>query len=711
MLELLRKHQHGIMIVVAFIVIVAFAWFFNPYDTRTGGSLSEPIAFKIGSEGITVKEVERQTRVLQTANGLGFNFTMQLLQPTFDVVDFTQNRYLLGREARKLGIDPSEEEVQKAIAEHPPFQRNGTFSEDAYLDAIRNTLEPNGLMAGDLRNLVADKIRLEKLTALLSSGVSVPPSVVNVEYQRANEKVTASVIDFKLEDFETDIEVTDEELQTYYEEQKALVPSAERQLEGRLEEAEQAALELIMSPEKRKIEFVFFEEPAAPVAPPSTPTTTPQVPEPPLLLRPEAPGPPPGNPGGALTAPPIELEVPPVDAADDESEPPGQSPQEEKDGGLEIEPLEAPPVTTDGELELTPAEELGSELNAGGLNDDLPSLDLDLEGGNDPSTSLELDLEDLGVSSDPGGASGSGGGNVSPATAAAMEDHAAKVDAYLAKVDSFYTAAIESEAADPLNAEAAKIGMEVQTTDFFAEDDPPEDPKVPAKLVTVTFKGSLENDRGILVPVEGVSPKGYYVARLLDVQESREQSLAEVKEDLREALVREKAIEAMEEAAKSAREKLVAGLEEEKAFAELVAELGLTVRDIPEFSVRNRPTGEDDAAEIVAAASTTTTGSVSEMQQPEDKAILVHVSQRVAAEELADAETPTASTPPGATPPQTKEALTESLERQASSGMVRLWLADRRESADIVRDRTRVPPRIYFPQNLFGGGGGGGLNF
>ena len=196
MLELLRKHQHGIMIVVAFIVIVAFAWFFNPYDTRRGSGFNQEMAFRIGSEGVTVKEVERQVRVLQAANDLGLSFTLQLLQPTFDVVDFTQNRYLLGKEARALGIDPSEEEVQKAIAAHAQFQRNGSFSEDAYLDAIQNSLEPNGLVAGDLRELMADKIRLEKLEALLSSGVEIPPSVVDVEFQRNNERVTASVVDF-----------------------------------------------------------------------------------------------------------------------------------------------------------------------------------------------------------------------------------------------------------------------------------------------------------------------------------------------------------------------------------------------------------------------------------------------------------------------------------------------------------------------------------
>jgi hypothetical protein len=74
MLEFLRQRQHGIMIVVAFVVIIAFAVFFSPYDARDG-NLNQAIAFRMGNKGITVKEVDRQTRILQSATDLGLSFT------------------------------------------------------------------------------------------------------------------------------------------------------------------------------------------------------------------------------------------------------------------------------------------------------------------------------------------------------------------------------------------------------------------------------------------------------------------------------------------------------------------------------------------------------------------------------------------------------------------------------------------------------------
>ncbi len=709
MLHILRKHQHGIMIVVAFIVIVAFAWFFNPYDTRRG-SLNQAIAFRIGSKGVTIKEVERQTRVLQAASDLGFNFTMQLLQPTFDVVDFTQNRYILGEEARKLGVDPSEKEVQAAIAEHPQFQRDQKFSEDAYLDAIKETLEPAGLVAGDLRELMADKLRLDKVTALLSSGFDVPQSVVDVEFQRERELISASVVDFKLADFEEGIELTDEELKAYYEEQKGLVPTEERELEGRLEEAEQAARDLIKSAERRKVEFVFFPEPVAPAAPvPPVPPTVPNL-TPPRLLQPGTNNPPIPNPGGALSAPPLDpLDLEPIEvpapetetglpSADDESEPPGQEPAplEEGAGKIDAEPLDAPPIEIE-DIDLTPAEDLAGEVNVGGLGEDPAAPGGGLNLGDGAAAALpELAVPDLEV---PPIDAPDGGED--------EEDHTSKLRAYETQVDKFYMAVLAE--AEQFTTLAEADGLEIQTTELFSQDDPPASPVVPSNLITTIFKASMETDNGILVPVEGISPKGYYIARLLEIDESAVYTFEEVKEDLRKALVKKKATEKMEEAANEARTKLLAAMEGGKSFADAVAELNLTSRDVPEFSMNKRPTGTDNVTEILAAVPTTTTGSISEMTRAGDDALLVHVSQRVAAaetkEEVEDPAVPAAG--PGATtdPAEEKKRMAERLEMQAGSGMINLWIADRRENANIVRDHELVQPRIYFPRSLGGGFG------
>ena len=673
MLALLRKHQYGIMIVVAFLVIIAFAWLMNPYDNRSG-TLNQAVGYTIGNKSVTVKEINRQMNILRAADQLGLNFTMQLLQPTFDSVDFSQNRIILAKEARELGIDPSEDEVNAAIAEHPQFQRDGKFSEDAYLDAIENTLQENGMVAGDLRGLMADKIRWERLSALLESNSAVPSSVVDIEFQRERELVTASVIDFKLEDFKKDVETTDEELQTFYDEQKALVPSLEARAKGRLEAEKLAALDLIMADEQRKVEFVFIAEPAAPLPPPPVaPGLTP-----PALLQPGSISAPRG-----LQAPPIQtIEIP----GGDESEPPGQAPLGEAAGALEIEEL---PVAPDiGNLDLKPAEDLNLDVNVGGL-----------DGEAAPQLQLGGDLNLGGAAPEIGALQG----NLNAAAEAG--DFEAKVQAYKKQVDSFYNKALETpEEFAPLG---QAEGFEVKTTELFTQGDPPASPVVPAELIAEIFKGGMEIDKGLLVPVQGITPRGFYVARLLEVIESSERSFEDAKEDVKEKLVEKKGKEAMEAAVKASSEKFAAALEGGKSFADAATEQELTVRDIGEFSTLKRPTAEN-ANEILTAAAKVTTGFISELVEAGENALIVHVSQRVAASEVkADEAAVTQPGQPVASDPEAdKKNLAERLERQASGGIAGLWLDDRRKQAGIVR-ADGLAPRPFFPQSLFGGGGFG----
>lgn len=667
------------MIVVAFIVIVAFAWFFNPYDTRSG-NLNQALAFRIGKEGVTVKEVQRQQRICEAGSDLGFNFIMQLLQPRFDLVEFTQNRILLHREARKLGIDPSEAEVEEAIAAHPSFQRNGSFSEDAYLDTIENTLKPAGLVAGDLRELVADKIRLEKMTTLLSSGADVPESLVDIEFQRERELVTASVVDFKLEDFEKDVEVTDSDLQAFYDELKASYPSKERLAEREpLSEDEQAANDLLTNPEKRKIEFVFFKAPDAPLPTPTTPTPAPTL-TPPPLLQPNAGGSASSSP---LTAPPIELNLNP----DAEAEPPGQAPEDAAGDALDAAaqlPDELPPAP-DGD----PTDLGNLDLNVGGLTEDnagldAPKLDLDLG---------DLDLPDLQTAPAAGAAPGGD------------DEYEAKMDEHAQQVDAFYTKLYDDPAQLAPLAEAE--GLEVKTTELFTLDEPPTDPNVPAKLAQEVFNATMETDEGLIVPVEGLSPKGFYVARLLEIEEASQYAFEEAKEALREALIERKAKEKLDEAAKEARKQLVAALEAGKSFADAASEQDLTVREIPEFSVNKRPVGAEAVNEIMQAVPKTTTGSVSEVTPAGDNALLVYVSQRVAASEEAP-EQPADAPPGGApNPVDEKKNLADRLARQIDSGVFQQWMADRRQVENLDNDTNRIDPMVYIPRNLFGGGGGG----
>ena len=70
MLAFLRKHQYGLMLFVAIIVIIAFTFFYNPNDRSSYG---EQDAFWIDGEGYNANEVSRIGRQLELATtSLGY---------------------------------------------------------------------------------------------------------------------------------------------------------------------------------------------------------------------------------------------------------------------------------------------------------------------------------------------------------------------------------------------------------------------------------------------------------------------------------------------------------------------------------------------------------------------------------------------------------------------------------------------------------------
>lgn len=714
MLELLRKHQHGIMIVVAFIVIIAFAWLFNPYDASRGRSLTGTNALTVAGKTISLDEVERQRRILQAANQMGFSFTMQLLQPTFDVMDFTQNRLLLRQEARKLGIEPTEEDVLKAIGNHTGFQTSGKFDQSRYDDAIANTLQPSGLQPGDLRELVADKIIIEKLDGLLGSNSDAPKSRIDMEYQSRHETVSASVVDFKLADAETKVEVNDDDLKTYYADLEAVLPGEEARANPRdLTPEETEAMENLLSKEQRQVSFVFFEQPANPAGAAPTPgagslpglglpgtnqtiNINPDggVTPPTININPDGGATPPTiniNPDAGSAAPTIEIpqiEIPGAATPDPEAQPPGQAPDPLNPPKLETEPLPTPPAESLEDLgNLTPPDQLGGDFSAGGLTDapapgEGTSLLQDATPGAPPEPML----------TDPTAPTVS-----IPMTPNANEEHEQKMREYEKRVDDFYTKLFE--APDSFADLATAEGIDLQESELFDQDNPPAAPRMPTELVTAIFKAQADNDDGVMVPVEGSNPAGFYVVRIVKAEEPKTMSFDEAKETLTEAYKKREAAKALRETAEAAREKISKALANGTSFADAAKASDLEVRVIDDFSTRKRPTGAH-AQQLLEAAAKTITGSVSEPVEAGDDLMLLAVTKRVGAPTVkTEDEMPAAPgvpPTPGVDPEQEKSNIADQLNRQARNSLFGLWLANRRDAVGVKRNPA-IAPMIYFP--------------
>ena len=258
MLEFLRKHQYGLMLVVAILTIIAFVFL---YDKNTYGQGGGPrgTAFKIYGKGYDANQLQKLDNYFLLAQRLGMAQMAYELRGTRVVegkpVDFPFNLMILRKEGRDLGISPSNEDVQKEVESMFVFQDPNTRKFDpARFKEVSESLTSRNFQNADINQIIKDKITLDKIKELLAANIQPPVTEVEDNYEKRNQKTTAYALMKKLEDYSKDVEVTDEEIKARFE----------------LEKDE------LLTEEKRELEYVIFQGPIFPK--PEPPKTRPPNP-------------------------------------------------------------------------------------------------------------------------------------------------------------------------------------------------------------------------------------------------------------------------------------------------------------------------------------------------------------------------------------------------------------------------------------------------
>jgi PPIC-type PPIASE domain/SurA N-terminal domain len=247
MLEFFRRHRGAFLIVLTTIIILSFSvW--GGWQERSGGYLDDPTAtaFTIYGKDYSRSEMERHMRYMRLAYMMGmYDLPQQLTMvsrkyQTKDEVplDFVFNLIVLRREMERNGISISAAEARAELQKLPALQNNGVY-DPARASQLEDNLGSMGFRGPDMLEIVKDKVGLDKLRALVAGNFSPSPLAVSKAYANQYQTVKAATITFALEDFKKKAQVTDDEVKKYYEEKK----------------------ETYMTPEKRAVSYVFFEEP------------------------------------------------------------------------------------------------------------------------------------------------------------------------------------------------------------------------------------------------------------------------------------------------------------------------------------------------------------------------------------------------------------------------------------------------------------------
>jgi len=222
MLDRMRRHKSWLKWSLA-LVVLAFVIFYIPdflRDPAANLAATDTVAIVEGHEikGLEFQRTyQAQLQAYRAAYGSSMSdqllrqlgIEQQILQQLVD------ERAALA-EAERLDIRVSDEEVRQRILAIPAFQENGVFiGEQRYHELLGMQRPP--LSAAEFEEGIRRALTAGKLRASITEWLSIPDTELEREYRRRNDKVKLAVVSFPLDSFRLDVTASDAEVASYFE--------------------------------------------------------------------------------------------------------------------------------------------------------------------------------------------------------------------------------------------------------------------------------------------------------------------------------------------------------------------------------------------------------------------------------------------------------------------------------------------------------------
>ena len=227
MLDRMRRHRNWLKWSLG-LVAVTMVIFFIPQDylqptTSVGAAPSETIA-EVDGRPVTAGDFQQRylLQIQQYRQQFGAGINDQLLR------QLGVDQQVLGQmideqvaliEAERQGIHVSDEELAQQIFAIPAFQENGRFiGEQRYEQLLQSQNPP--LTKSQFEDSLRRSLALDKLRSALTGWISVSNADVESEYRRRNEKVKLQVVAITADSFRSQVTVADADIAPYFEAHK-----------------------------------------------------------------------------------------------------------------------------------------------------------------------------------------------------------------------------------------------------------------------------------------------------------------------------------------------------------------------------------------------------------------------------------------------------------------------------------------------------------
>jgi peptidyl-prolyl cis-trans isomerase D len=219
MLDFLRKKKRSWIITILLgLIIVVFIAFYGGSQQPTG--VASDVA-EVNGESISQREfiMHYQRAVERYREMFKGSLTPELLKNLnikHSLLEEMIEARLVLQEARRLGLAATDEELMSDIAQVPEFQVNGRFNKERYIQLLR----ANRLTPAQFEEDQRKQLTIQRLLGVLADSAHVTEAEVRERYRFEQEKINLQFIRFSATDYLSEVKITDEDIQKFYDRNK-----------------------------------------------------------------------------------------------------------------------------------------------------------------------------------------------------------------------------------------------------------------------------------------------------------------------------------------------------------------------------------------------------------------------------------------------------------------------------------------------------------
>jgi peptidyl-prolyl cis-trans isomerase D len=219
MLDFLRKRKRNwsITILLGIIIIVFIAFYGGSNITDT----SSVDVIEVNGEPVSEREfaVHYEREVQRYRDILKGSLTPDMLKSLNikgNLAESLIQKKLVLQEARSLGLTVSDDDLANHLAGAPEFQLGGRFSAERY----RQILEANRIVPAQFEEDQRAQLTIQRLYSVILDAVHVTDAEVRERYRIDQERIDLYFIKLPINDFSSQVKLTDSEIKSFYERNK-----------------------------------------------------------------------------------------------------------------------------------------------------------------------------------------------------------------------------------------------------------------------------------------------------------------------------------------------------------------------------------------------------------------------------------------------------------------------------------------------------------